>query len=256
MEIAYYCVTNKIDSKNNLIQSAHQPNFLPWIGYFAKINQSHVFVFSDDVRYSKQQLTNRANFIDVNGKTFTCTIPVNKTSGSRLFEKTITLEERRILDRGIARIKNDYRSTPFYSDMCNIIYKVHEMLDAHHKLVDFNVSCIGYLAKIFNINYLQLLGTELNLHLYESNQRLVQRAKALEIPNYLCGRGAASYHDDEFLHKQGLNVLYANYSEIENQFGSDAGYSILHTISHYGIEKIREHFTTSAYRAVGVAYVK
>ena len=91
MEIAYYCVTNKIDSKNNLIQSAHQPNFLPWIGYFAKINQSHVFVFSDDVRYSKQQLTNRANFIDVNGKTFTCTIPVNKTSGSRLFEKTITL---------------------------------------------------------------------------------------------------------------------------------------------------------------------
>jgi len=31
----------------------HQPQYLPWPGYFNKILQSDIFVFLDDVQYKK-----------------------------------------------------------------------------------------------------------------------------------------------------------------------------------------------------------
>ena len=39
--------------------SIHQPNFIPWIGYFYKILKSDVFVILDNVQFTKNGLTNR-----------------------------------------------------------------------------------------------------------------------------------------------------------------------------------------------------
>ena len=45
--------------------SGHQPNFIPYMGFFYKIFQSDVFVLDDDVQYSRSGLHN-ANFLNVN----------------------------------------------------------------------------------------------------------------------------------------------------------------------------------------------
>jgi hypothetical protein len=37
----------------------HQPNYLPWLGYFYKIYASDVFVFHDAVEFSKASYTKR-----------------------------------------------------------------------------------------------------------------------------------------------------------------------------------------------------
>ena len=44
---------------SNLTFSCHQPNFLPWIGYFHKIANSDVFIILDEVQYSKNSVANR-----------------------------------------------------------------------------------------------------------------------------------------------------------------------------------------------------
>ena len=40
----------------------HQPNFMPWLGYFRKIHQSDVFIFLNTVKCSKNSYLNRNKF--------------------------------------------------------------------------------------------------------------------------------------------------------------------------------------------------
>ena len=37
----------------------HQPQYLPWIGYFDKLNRADVFVLLDNVQYKKNEWQNR-----------------------------------------------------------------------------------------------------------------------------------------------------------------------------------------------------
>ena len=36
-----------------MITSIHQPNYLPWLGFFSKIKQSDLFVLFDDVQFPR-----------------------------------------------------------------------------------------------------------------------------------------------------------------------------------------------------------
>ena len=57
----------------------HQPNFLPWQGYFYKILNCDIFIFLDHVGFSKGSYTNRVKVMSPSGPKW-LTVPV-KTSG-------------------------------------------------------------------------------------------------------------------------------------------------------------------------------
>lgn len=51
-----------------MILSMHQPNFIPWIGFFDKIEKSDVFVLLDDVQYPRgKSVANRNKILGKNG---------------------------------------------------------------------------------------------------------------------------------------------------------------------------------------------
>ena len=55
--------------------SCHQPQYLPWLGYFDKINKSDIFVFLDDVQYKKREFQNRNKIRNSTGEEW-LTVPV------------------------------------------------------------------------------------------------------------------------------------------------------------------------------------
>lgn len=58
-----------------MILSAHQPAYLPWLGYFDKIIRSDIFVYLDTVQFEKNSFTNRNRVKTPQGATW-LTVPV------------------------------------------------------------------------------------------------------------------------------------------------------------------------------------
>ena len=59
-----------------MILSAHQPAYLPWLGYFEKIARSDIFIFLDAVQFEKNSFINRNKIKTPQGSCW-ITIPVN-----------------------------------------------------------------------------------------------------------------------------------------------------------------------------------
>ena len=46
-------------NKSQITVGIHQPNFMPWVGYFYKMLHSDIFVLLDDVSYTKRDWRSR-----------------------------------------------------------------------------------------------------------------------------------------------------------------------------------------------------
>ena len=61
----------------------HQPNYLPYIGYFQKMARADIFVLLDTVQYSKDSYTQRVK-IRTKDEWIWLTIPVEKSNNFKM----------------------------------------------------------------------------------------------------------------------------------------------------------------------------
>jgi len=72
-----------------MILSVHQPQYIPWLGYFDKIDKSDCFVFLDQVQYKPREYQNR-NRIRTKDGWLWLAVPV-KSKSLGLFKNTRSL---------------------------------------------------------------------------------------------------------------------------------------------------------------------
>src|SRR5207302_612250 len=117
-----YCVSSRRRSmgmKRTVV--IEQPNYVPWIGFFDLIRQSDVWVWYDDVQYTKRDWRNR-NRVAADASAEWLTIPV-KTRGrflQRICDAEIddSLPWRR---RHLETIRRCYARAPFFEPMFALV---------------------------------------------------------------------------------------------------------------------------------------
>ena len=68
-----------------MIVAIHQPNYIPWSGYFYKILKSDVFIFLDDAQYTKNSFINRNRIKTPTGEAW-LTVPVKASLTDKINE--------------------------------------------------------------------------------------------------------------------------------------------------------------------------
>lgn len=221
----------------NKILSAHQPNFLPWFGFFEKIMKSDVFVFSDDVLFVKQQLTNRTYLINTRNEEFFVTLPINRSKGTRIYEKYIS-EDHKLINKSINKILSNYKNSKFYDEIRLICRKIIDDYENTLSLGQINVNTIVYICNKLKISSKFYLGSNMNLQSYNKNERLLKRAQKLGIMTYLHGKGADGYQDNAYLVQNGMKLIEVNYNITKTIFEEEYKLSIIHHIAKLGFQEI------------------
>ncbi|MCU0606431.1 MAG: WbqC family protein [Candidatus Edwardsbacteria bacterium] len=62
-----------------MVLAAHQPNYLPWLGFFHKMSRCDVFVLLDGVQYARRSYTARCLVKRPDGARHWLSVPVRKT---------------------------------------------------------------------------------------------------------------------------------------------------------------------------------
>ena len=188
----------------------HQPNYIPWIGYFDKMAKSDIFVFFDDVQFPRgKEFANRNRIKTPQGPLW-LTVPV-KNKGSLL--KINEIEINNDIDWNIKHwktIKTFYANSPFFQEYEQKFENI--ILNKWTKLCDLNVELIKLIVSILEIDTKLVFSSEINAD-GGGVEKIINILNSLGADEYLTthGPGAQRYLDEEIFRKNKIKILFHDF---------------------------------------------
>lgn len=194
-----------------MIVAAHQPNFLPWLGFFEKIAGCDRFVIVDHVQYEQQNFQNRNRFKLAHGVHWV-TVPVERNGRDEpICEKRVRYGDKEDWRRRNANIlAAAYRKAPYYDVYAPAIYRIWDA--GFERLLDLNLALLEQCCAWLEIRTPMLLSSSLGVGGKKSEMvaQLVERAGGTV---YLSGAGASRrYLDTALFAARGIEVRWQAYT--------------------------------------------
>jgi len=190
-----------------MVISIHQPNYIPWIGYFYKIAKSDVFVFLDDVQYEKNGFTDRNRIKTPQGELY-LKIPVQIENHLQKINQTSIREALGWREKHLKSIDMNYRKSKYYQEIFPLVEDILSVTGSN--LAEFNSQVVSKILKVLDINTPCIIAHELNISA-TGTMRLVEIVKQLGGSTYLSGKGGSKYQDEELFRDNSIQLSYSNF---------------------------------------------
>ncbi|MBP3819508.1 MAG: WbqC family protein [Butyrivibrio sp.] len=195
-----------------MIVTIHQPEHLPWLGFFNKMAKADIFVILDSVQYRKNYFQNRNKIIGSNGVQFV-SIPV-KTKGH--MDTDIAHTEISTMggnakwkEKYLRTIKMSYGKHPFFEEVYDIIEQ--SLLVDTNLLCDINIMMIKLFAQKLKIDVKFIRSSDMNIDAAKSDL-IHEICTSLCADCYIAGPYGREYLNVDEFTKNGINVVYNDYN--------------------------------------------
>jgi len=194
-----------------MIIGIHQPNYLPYLGFFDKMMKSDIFVIYDDAQFEKGEFQHRNRIRIYHGWKW-LTVPVEKKhipiNEIMIKNEVATWKGIRWADAHSKDIMDNYKDTPYYSAYEKEIKRIYGK--RYDMLVDLNMELIIFLIKAFDIDVEIVYSSELGFT-SKSTERLVEIVETLGGDVYLSGPKGRDYLDVSLFEKKGIRVEFQEF---------------------------------------------
>lgn len=215
----------------------HQPQFLPWLGYFDKMDQADVCVLLDDVKFKKNELQNR-NKIRTAKSWQWLTVPVHHEHGQIIKEVRID-ESASWRSKHIKAIEKNYSKARYMQDYFRSFCELF-MVD-WDLLVRLNICLIIYFKDVLGIETELVRSSSLHVDLAKTD-RLLEICRILGADIYISEEEEQEYCEEEKFLKKGIEVEYHKYKHPEYKQahpGFESHMSVLDLLFCHGSESLK-----------------
>lgn len=223
-----------------MIVTIHQPEHLPWLGYFHKMALADCYVLLDNVQFRKNYFQNRNKIMGVNGPMW-LTVPVSIAGHTDSILATTSISGQGNWRKKYWKsIQSSYSKHPFYPCYAEAIETI--IFNDWQYLVDLNIALINFFAGVLGIEKKIIRASTLDVK-GKRSELLLDICRATKATTYLAGPSGADYLDEELFRNANVTVTYhvfchPEYSQLKQQeFTSHL--SVLDLIFNHGPESYR-----------------
>jgi hypothetical protein len=191
-----------------MIISVHQPQYIPWLGYFDKIAKSDGFVFLDQVQYKHREFQNRNKIRTKDGWIWLTVPVVSKGLGRQKICDVRIDNELEWQKKTWGSLQNCYNRAPFFKEHAGFFEEVYTR--RWERLIDLNIHITEYLLAqlkiITPLYYESKLGTAC-----QSTDRIIELCKKLRADTYFSGVGGKGYLEEEKFTREHITLEYQHF---------------------------------------------
>jgi len=192
-----------------MIVSVHQPQYIPWLGYFDKIAQSDIFIFLDCVQYKAREFQNR-NKIRTDKGWIWLTVPVVTQGKSRQKISEICIDNELPWKRQhLNSWKSWYGRSAFFDAYFPFLEDTYGR--EWERLIDLNVHIIMYVLKQLAIPTRIYFESTFDVQAVKT-ERIIELCKKIKAGTYLSGAGGKAYLVEERFHEEGITLEYQHFT--------------------------------------------
>jgi hypothetical protein len=186
----------------------HQPEHMPWSGFFHKMAMADLYVVLDHVQFEKNYYQNRNRFIDARGIIFWATVPVQMSSSREsISSKRIAHDfwKRKYLNK----LLHSYSRTPYFDAYFESLRSI--ILFEHDLLVDLNLELINWFRLNLNIRTPMRRSSEMIVSGAKSDM-ILDICKQLSASEYLSGPSGRDYLKPETFAAANIDIKFHEFT--------------------------------------------
>lgn len=186
-----------------------QSNYLPWKGYFDLIQSADVFVYYDEVQYTKNDWRNRNRICSKNGVHW-LTIPIGHEAVKQKISE-VRLPASRWQDAHFKTLTQSYRPAPYFRQIQPLIDEVYKARTWEF-LSELNRYCIESISRTLGLATRFVDSRQLRLE-GGRVERLIGVLQQIGATEYLSGPSARQYlsGSEPLFEQAGIRLLFKSY---------------------------------------------
>ena len=190
----------------------HQPDFLPYLGFFHRLIHADTFIVLDDAQFnrasSKTCWHNRDKIKTKTGEQW-LTVSVQKAPLGTPINEIRLSDQINWRTNNINLIIENYKQAPYYREIIPHIKEIYA--DDADLLSSFNLAGIYKLLDLLDIRIEIKMASQLNCS-GKGNERLVNILSHERASRYLSGTGARDYFKESPFKDAGIEVVWQNFT--------------------------------------------
>lgn len=184
-----------------------QSNYIPWKGYFDIINDVDLFVFYDDVQFTKNDWRNRNKIMTANGPAW-ISIPVGQKISRNICDVEISDSswQRSHWDK----LRGSYSKAPHFKTY-QTFFEEFYLGKTWTSLSDLNHHLIKEISRMLDINVQFDDSRRFGLE-GQAQERLLKLLEQVGATSYVSGPAGRNYIEVEQFSSRGIELIYKDYS--------------------------------------------
>jgi len=195
-----------------MIATIHQPEYLPYIGFFDRLAKADVFVVLDNVQYQKNGFINRNRIKTADGWQW-LTVPVKQREALKKINQVEIDDKTDWQNKHWKALVYNYKKAPYFTKYADFFENVYQK--KWKSIADLDVYLIENIMVLLGIKKEIRKSSVLNIE-DTGTEKLINICKTVGADAYLSGPGNEKYNvkdmDLEKFKKRNIKVIFHEFT--------------------------------------------